>query len=323
MMYLVTGAAGFIGYHVCKRLLEEGEIVVGVDNLNDYYSVELKLARLSNLRNFAQFAFFKIDIADRQAVERLFQEHKFEKVIHLAAQAGVRYSIDNPYAYADSNLMGMLTILEGCRHHKIKHLIYASSSSVYGMSDKVPFSEDDRVDNPVSFYAATKKANEAMVASYSNLYGLKCTGLRFFTVYGPWGRPDMAPMLFSNSLVNNNPIKIFNNGKMQRDFTYIDDIVKAVFRISKVTSESNRHQVYNIGNGKPVDLLMFIKTLETKFNIKGKYKYLDMQNGDVTRTYADISKLESFIEWTPTTSVDEGVSKFVDWYTSYYGSTNK
>lgn len=322
-MYLVTGAAGFIGYHVCKRLLEEGEIVVGVDNLNDYYSVELKLARLSNLRNFAQFAFFKIDIADRQAVERLFQEHKFEKVIHLAAQAGVRYSIDNPYAYADSNLMGMLTILEGCRHHKIKHLIYASSSSVYGMSDKVPFSEDDRVDNPVSFYAATKKANEAMVASYSNLYGLKCTGLRFFTVYGPWGRPDMAPMLFSNSLVNNNPIKIFNNGKMQRDFTYIDDIVKAVFRISKVTSESNRHQVYNIGNGKPVDLLMFIKTLETKFNIKGKYKYLDMQNGDVTRTYADISKLESFIEWTPTTSVDEGVSKFVDWYTSYYGSTNK
>lgn len=322
-MYLVTGAAGFIGYHVCKRLLEEGKSVIGIDNLNDYYSVDLKLARLNNLKDCAKFSFYKIDISDRQAVEKLFQEHDFNKVIHLAAQAGVRYSIENPYAYADSNLMGMLTILEGCRNHKIKHLVYASSSSVYGMNDKVPFSEDDKVDNPVSFYAATKKANEAMAESYANLYGLQCTGLRFFTVYGPWGRPDMAPMLFSDSLVNNNPIKIFNNGKMQRDFTYIDDIVEGIFRISKVTSEREGHQVYNIGNGKPVDLLMFIKTLEAKFKIKGIYKYLDMQNGDVTRTYADISKLESVIGVKPTTSVNEGVSKFVDWYLSYYESKLK
>lgn len=317
-MYLVTGAAGFIGYHVCKRLLEEGESVIGIDNLNDYYSVDLKLSRLKNLKDFAKFSFYKIDISDRQAVENLFQEHDFNKVIHLAAQAGVRYSIENPYAYADSNLMGMLTILEGCRNHKIQHLVYASSSSVYGMNEKVPFSEDDKVDNPVSFYAATKKANEAMAESYSNLYGLRCTGLRFFTVYGPWGRPDMAPMLFSDSLVNNSPIKIFNNGKMQRDFTYIDDIVEGIFRISKVTSEREGHQIYNIGNGKPVDLLMFIKTLEAKFAIKGIYKYLDMQKGDVTRTYADISKLVSVIGVEPTTSVDEGVSKFVDWYLSYY-----
>ena len=322
-MYLVTGAAGFIGYHVCKRLLKEGKSVVGIDNLNDYYSVDLKLARLNNLKDCEKFSFYKIDISDRQAVENLFQEHGFYKVIHLAAQAGVRYSIENPYAYADSNLIGMLTILEGCRNHKIQHLVYASSSSVYGMNDKVPFSEDDKVDNPVSFYAATKKANEAMAESYANLYGLQCTGLRFFTVYGPWGRPDMAPMLFSDSLVNNNPIKIFNNGKMQRDFTYIDDIVEGIFRISKVISEREGHQIYNIGNGKPVDLLMFVKTLEAKFKIKGIYKYLDMQNGDVTRTYADISKLESVIGVKPTTSVNEGVSKFVDWYLSYYESKLK
>lgn len=316
-MYLVTGAAGFIGYHVCKRLLEEGETVVGVDNLNDYYSVDLKLARLSNLKGCTQFSFYKIDISDRQAVEKLFREHKFEKVIHLAAQAGVRYSIENPYAYADSNLMGMLTILEGCRNHKIQHLVYASSSSVYGMNDKVPFSEDDRVDNPVSFYAATKKANEAMAASYANLYGLKCTGLRFFTVYGPWGRPDMAPMLFADAILSERELRLFNNGNMLRDFTFIDDIVNGTVKLARGTREYS-HEVFNIGNSSPVKLLDFIEALEGQLNKSTQKINLPMQLGDVTKTYADISKIQREIGYKPTTSIEAGVKRFATWYTEFY-----
>lgn len=314
-MYLVTGAAGFIGYHVCKRLLEEGETVVGVDNLNDYYSVDLKLARLNNIEKYAKFSFCKIDICDREAVEKLFKERNFEKVIHLAAQAGVRYSIDNPYAYADSNLMGMLTILEGCRHHKIEHLIYASSSSVYGMNDKVPFSEDDRVDNPVSFYAATKKANEAMVASYSNLFGLKCTGLRFFTVYGPWGRPDMAPMLFAKAICYGEEIRIFNQGNMLRDFTYIDDIIDGI--LSVINLNHRGHELLNIGASKPTHLLDFVSNLEKNLGKVGKKNNYPMQPGDVEKTYADVRKLSKLTGYSPKITVDEGVKRFIDWFRSY------
>lgn len=316
-MYLVTGAAGFIGYHVCKRLLEEGKSVVGIDNLNDYYSVDLKLARLNNLKDCEKFSFYKIDISDRQAVENLFQEYDFYKVIHLAAQAGVRYSIENPYAYADSNLIGMLTILEGCRNHKIQHLVYASSSSVYGMNDKVPFSEDDKVDNPVSFYAATKKANEAMAESYANLYGLQCTGLRFFTVYGPWGRPDMAPMLFANAITSKNNIKLFNKGNMLRDFTYIDDITDGIWRVLNI-KERYSHEIFNIGNGAPVKLLYFIQLLESSMKQATTKVELDMQNGDVIKTFACVDKLNRKVGYKPKISVENGVEKFVDWYKSIY-----
>jgi UDP-glucuronate 4-epimerase len=316
-MYLVTGAAGFIGYHVCKRLLDEGEIVVGVDNLNDYYSVDLKLARLNNLKDRAQFAFYKIDISDRQAVEELFRKNEFKRVIHLAAQAGVRYSIENPYAYAESNLIRMLTILEGCRHHKIEHLIYASSSSVYGMNEKVPFSEDDRVDKTVSFYAATKKANEVMAESYANLYGIRCTGLRFFTVYGPWGRPDMAPMLFADAILAEREIKLFNNGDMLRDFTFIDDIVSGTVKLAG-SKRQYSHEVFNIGNSSPVKLLDFISALEKELNKSAKKINLPMQMGDVTKTYADLSKIQSEIVYNPTTPTNVGVKKFAKWYIKFY-----
>lgn len=320
-MYLVTGAAGFIGYHVCERLLKEGKDVVGIDNLNDYYSVDLKLARLNNLKGKDNFSFVKLDISDREAVEKLFREHDFKKVIHLAAQAGVRYSIENPYAYADSNLMGMLTILEGCRHHKIEHLIYASSSSVYGMNDKVPFSEDDRVDNPVSFYAATKKANEAMAASYSNLYDLKCTGLRFFTVYGPWGRPDMAPMLFAEAIMTGTEIKLFNKGAMLRDFTYIDDIVEGVIRVVDNHSYYG-HRILNIGNGKPVQLLNFIEKLEKALNRTTTKVQLPMQMGDVVRTFACTSRLHELTDYEPVADLDSGIEKFAKWYLEFTSSVS-
>lgn len=316
-MYLVTGAAGFIGYHVCKRLLKEGKSVVGIDNLNDYYSVDLKLARLNNLKGCEKFSFYKIDISDRQAVENLFQEHDFYKVIHLAAQAGVRYSIENPYAYADSNLIGMLTILEGCRNHKIQHLVYASSSSVYGMNDKVPFSEGDKVDNPVSFYAATKRANEAMAESYANLYGIRCTGLRFFTVYGPWGRPDMAPMLFADAILAERELKLFNNGDMLRDFTFIDDIVSGTVDLAESTREYT-HEIFNIGNSNPVKLVDFIRELETALNKRAHKINLPMQMGDVTKTYADVSKIQSEIGYNPTTSINVGVKQFAKWYIDFY-----
>ena len=319
-MYLVTGAAGFIGYHVCKRLLEEGEVVVGIDNLNDYYSVDLKVARLNNLKDCAKFSFHKIDISDRQAVEKLFGEYKFNRVIHLAAQAGVRYSIENPYAYADSNLMGMLTILEGCRNHKIEHLVYASSSSVYGMNDKVPFSEHDKVDNPVSFYAATKKANEVMAESYANLYKIKCTGLRFFTVYGPWGRPDMAPMLFADAIINKREIKLFNRGDMLRDFTYIDDIVDGILRVG-LSNSSYLHELFNIGNSSPVKLIEFIDALESSFELNASKTLLPMQKGDVVRTFADIDKLQKLTGYKPKVDIREGVSRFVDWYKYVYLKT--
>lgn len=318
MKTLLTGCAGFIGMYVAQRLLDAGHEVVGIDNLNDYYDPALKRYRLNQLIPYSNFRFVKLDLANREGMAELFAREKFDRAIHLAAQAGVRYSLENPFAYVDSNLVGMMTILEGCRHHDIKHLVYASSSSVYGMNDKIPFAEGDFVDQPVSLYAATKKSNELMAHSYSKLYGIPTTGLRFFTVYGPAGRPDMAPWLFTEAILNDQPIKVFNHGKMQRDFTYIDDIVEGVIRIQKVIPTGDiPYRLYNIGNNEPIELSRFIKAIETATGKTAEKIYLDMQPGDVVRTYADIDKLQAAVSYTPTTSIEEGIERFVGWYKKY------
>lgn len=320
MKFLVTGAAGFIGMYTAKRLLEAGHEVVGVDNLNDYYEPALKKYRLSQLTSFEHFRFVKMDLADRDGIANLFEQEQFERVIHLAAQAGVRYSIENPFAYVDSNIVGMMTILEGCRHNKVQHLVYASSSSVYGMNPKVPFSEDDQVDNPVSLYAATKKANELMAHSYSKLYKTPTTGLRFFTVYGPAGRPDMAPWLFTEAILQGEPIKVFNQGKMMRDFTYIDDIVEGVIRIQAVIpSKEIPYSLFNIGNNEPIELSRFIKAVETAAGKEAEQILLPMQPGDVERTYADTIRLEATVGYKPQTEIEEGIVKFVSWFKNYRG----
>ncbi|MBN3563564.1 NAD-dependent epimerase [Aliamphritea spongicola] len=331
MKILVTGVAGFIGSATALRLCEQGHQVIGIDNVNDYYDPALKEARLARLAGADNFRFMKMDISDRKAVAELFTTEGFDRVVHLAAQAGVRYSIENPMAYVDSNLVGMATILEGCRHNKVEHLVYASSSSVYGMNEEVPFSEDHGVDHPVSLYAATKKSNEMMAHSYSHLYDLPTTGLRFFTVYGPWGRPDMAPFLFTDAIMNDRPIKVFNHGKMQRDFTYIDDIVEGVVRVlaqvpqldpeaakdSPATSWAP-FKVYNIGNNEPVELGDFIAAIEKAAGKEAVKECLPMQAGDVPRTYADVDKLMALVDFKPAMPIDEGMQKFVDWYKEYY-----
>ncbi|HIF9181202.1 TPA: NAD-dependent epimerase [Photobacterium damselae] len=332
MKYLVTGAAGFIGSAVTERLCALGHQVVGVDNLNDYYDVSLKQARLQRAAH-PLFTFIELDLADREGVAQLFADQQFDKVIHLAAQAGVRYSIDNPLAYADSNLVGHLTILEGCRHHKVKHLVYASSSSVYGLNHKTPFNTSDSVDHPISLYAATKKSNELMAHTYSHLYGVPTTGLRFFTVYGPWGRPDMALFKFTNAIMEGKEIDVYNHGDMRRDFTYIDDIVEGVMRIQDVIPESNPdwtvetgspatssapYRVYNIGHGSPVKLMDYIEALEEALGIEAKKNFMDMQPGDVYMTYADTEDLFNATGYKPEVKVKEGVKAFVDWYRSYY-----
>lgn len=333
MKYLVTGAAGFIGFHLIKKLIQQGETVVGIDNLNDYYEVALKEARLNLLNQLDNFSFSFIDLADREKIAQLFEAEKFDRVIHLAAQAGVRYSLINPFSYADSNLTGFLTILEGCRHNNVKHLVYASSSSVYGLNDELPFSPHDQANHPVSLYAATKKANELMAHSYSHLYGIPTTGLRFFTVYGPWGRPDMALFKFTKAIINNQPIDIYNHGEMKRDFTYVEDIVEGVTRIADVipttqqdwkvstgtpANSSAPYKVYNIGNGSPVNLMDYISALEIHLGKKADKNMLPMQLGDVYTTWADTEDLFKATGYKPQTSVDEGVKQFVDWYKNYY-----
>ncbi len=331
---LITGAAGFIGFHLSRRLLEAGNAVVGLDNLNPYYDVTLKEARLSLLEKDGAFRFIRADIADRQAVAALFAEERPEIVVHLAAQAGVRYSLKNPYAYVESNLVGFMNIIEGCRHHHVRHLVYASSSSVYGANTRMPFSVHDNVDHPLSLYAATKKANELMAHTYASLYGLPCTGLRFFTVYGPWGRPDMALFLFTKAIMEGRPIDIFNEGRMERDFTYIDDIVEGVARVMDripapdaawsgdrpdPSSSFAPYRLYNIGNHQPVPLMDFITILEDHLGRKAKKNYLPMQAGDVPATFADIDALAKDVGFKPATPIAEGIGHFVAWYRDYYG----
>ena len=318
MKYLVTGAAGFIGMHTAKRLLEDGEEVVGLDNLNDYYDPALKEYRLATLTPFKNFRFVKMDLADREGMSELFKTEKFTHVIHLAAQAGVRYSLENPFAYVDSNLVGMMTVLEGCRNNPVQHLLYASSSSVYGMNAKIPFSETDQVDKPVSLYAATKKANELMAHSYSKLYKIPTTGLRFFPVYGPAGRPDMAPWLFTEAILKGKPIKIFNHGKMMRDFTYIDDIVEGIVRINKqAPSGETPYNIFNIGNNTPIKLSRFIEAIEAACNRSAEKVMLPMQPGDVERTYADTARLEGKTGYKPRMEIEEGMLNFVSWYKAF------
>ena len=319
MKYLVTGAAGFIGMYTAKRLLDMGHDVVGVDNLNSYYNPALKDYRLAQLTPYPNFRFVKLDLADRDGMANLFKTELFERVIHLAAQAGVRYSIEAPFDYIDSNLVGMTTILEGCRHNKVQHLVYASSSSVYGMNDKIPFSETDNVDQPVSLYAATKKANELMAHAYSKLYGIPTTGLRFFTVYGPAGRPDMAPWLFTEAILNNQPIKVFNHGKMQRDFTYIDDIVEGIVRIQDVIPATDiPYTLFNIGNNQPIVLSRFISAIESATGKQAEKISLGMQPGDVERTYADTDRLEAAVGYKPKMDIETGMKNFVEWYKTYH-----
>ena len=333
MHYLVTGAAGFIGFHVAERLLAAGHQVTGLDNLNDYYDVNLKLSRLALLQINPAFRFVKGDLADRNLMSQLFSDGQFQRVIHLGAQAGVRYSLDNPHAYADANLVGHLNILEGCRQHKIEHLLYASSSSVYGLNRKTPFSTTDSVDHPVSLYAATKKANELMSHSYAHLYGLPCTGLRFFTVYGPWGRPDMALFKFTKAILAGQPIDVYNFGEMKRDFTFIDDIAEAIIRLADVIPESNPewtvetgspaessapYRVYNIGNSQPVELKTFIHELELALGIPAQMNLLPLQPGDVLETSPDTTALEAVIGFKPQTPLASGLARFVSWYKSFY-----
>jgi UDP-glucuronate 4-epimerase len=334
MTYLITGAAGFIGFHLSKRLLALGKSVVGVDNLSDYYDVNLKKMRLSELDGNPEFTFYKLDLADRGGVENLFSENKFDYVVNMAAQAGVRYSLTNPHAYIDSNIVGFLSILEGCRRNDVKHLVFASSSSVYGANTKMPFSVHHNVDHPVSLYAATKKSNELMAHTYSSLYSLPCTGIRFFTVYGPLGRPDMALFLFTRAILGNKPIDVFNHGKMKRDFTYIDDIVEGVVRLIDKVPEPDPdwcgddpdsatsyapYRLYNIGNNNPVDLMKFIGVLEDCLGKKAEKNFLPMQPGDVPETYADVDDLTEDAGFKPSTPIEEGIKKFVDWYREYYG----
>ena len=315
---LVTGAAGFIGMHCSARLLAQGHQVIGIDNLNDYYDPRLKQARLAQLKSQTGFRFIEADIADRDALEKLFTEVRPERVLHLAAQAGVRYSLKNPHAYVQSNLVGFVNILEGCRHHGVRHLVYASSSSVYGANTKVPFAVGDTVDHPVSLYAATKKSNELMAYSYSHLYGLPTTGLRFFTVYGPWGRPDMSPWLFTSAILEGRTIDVFNHGKMQRDFTYIDDIVEGTLRVlDQVPTGVPPYHLYNIGNHQPVELMDFIGTLEGVLGVEAKKNFLPMQAGDVPVTYADTDDLRRDVGFAPSTPLGQGLQHWADWYRGY------
>ena len=333
MKVLVTGAAGFIGSTLTHRLLDRGDRVVGIDNLNDYYDVRLKQARLDRLKARAGFTFEKLDIVERKGMAGLFSAEKFDAVVHLAAQAGVRYSIENPSAYIDANLVGFLHVLEGCRHSRVGHLVFASSSSVYGANTRLPFSEHDNVDHPVSLYAATKKANELMAHSYASLYGMSCTGLRFFTVYGPWGRPDMALFKFTEGILAGRPIPVFNRGDMVRDFTYVDDIVEGVIRtMDKPAAPDARWsgerpdpatsyapwRIFNIGNNQPVKLMRYIEVLEQCLGKKAKLELLPMQAGDVPATFADVGELQQAVGYKPQTPIEVGVRKFADWYLSYY-----
>lgn len=320
MKILVTGAAGFIGFHLSTRLLAQGNEVVGLDNLNAYYDVALKKSRLSLLQSHENFRFFCDDLANRDSIAALFAECQFEQVVHLAAQAGVRYSMENPHAYVESNIVGFLNVLEGCRHQRVGHLLYASSSSVYGANCQLPFSVRDRVDHPLSLYAASKKSNELMAYTYSHLYALPTTGLRFFTVYGPWGRPDMALFLFTRKILADEPIPVFNHGQHQRDFTYIDDIIEGVVRVLNQVpaADSPPWKLYNIGNNQPVPLLTYIQTLEEVLGKKAQLQLLPLQPGDVPDTYADISELEQAVGFRPSTSVREGIERFVAWYFDYY-----
>ncbi len=330
---LVTGAAGFIGFHLSKRLVEQGRTVVGLDIINDYYDPALKEARALLLAPNDNFRLVRIDLADRKAMEKLFMEEEFDGVVNLAAQAGVRYSLINPHSYVDTNLVGFANVLEGCRHNDIKHLVFASSSSVYGSNTRMPFSVHDNVDHPVSLYAASKKANELMAHAYSHLYSLPCTGLRFFTVYGPWGRPDMALFLFTKAILENRPIDVFNYGKMKRDFTYIDDIVEGVVRVLDMPARPNPnwdgdnpdpsssyapYKIYNIGNNEPVDLLHFIEIIENCLGKKARKNMLPMQPGDVPATYANIDDLVRDTGFRPSTTLEEGIPKFIEWYRDYY-----
>jgi len=339
MTILVTGSAGFIGFHVTKRLLELGQAVIGIDNLNSYYDTSLKLARLQQLRSLAlnvksRFAFIKADIADSSAMEELFLTYRPRKVINLAAQAGVRYSIENPFAYIESNLVGFSYLLEACRHHEVEQFLYASSSSVYGSNTKIPCSEKDNVDHPVSLYAASKRANELLAHSYSSLYNLPTIGMRFFTVYGPWGRPDMALFIFTRAILDGRPIQVFNNGNMIRDFTYIDDITEAVIRLldkpacadpdfnrsnSDLSTSSAPYRIFNIGNSHPIPLMTYIETLEMALGLEAKKEFLPMQLGDVQITSADTSALAGWTGFKPNTSVKDGVFSFVAWFKKYYG----
>lgn len=359
MKVLITGAAGFIGYHLSKRLIEDGIEVVGLDNLNDYYSVNLKYARLELLgidkcgmnsldslkksKSFETFSFIKCDLSDRVAIEKLFDEQQFDVVVNLAAQAGVRYSLENPHTYISSNINGFMNILEGCRNHSIKHLIFASSSSVYGANQKMPFEVSDRTDHPVSLYAATKKSNELMAHTYAHLYNVPCTGLRFFTVYGPLGRPDMAYFKFANLICAGKSIDVYNHGKMARDFTFVDDIVESIKRLIPIvpgipvqngngeTSEnagqhsisSANFRIFNIGNGSPVNLLDFIEILEEQLGMKTKHNMMNMQPGDVVKTWADSSDLHKLIDYKPRINIREGITRFVEWYSSYYGTMQR
>ena len=330
---LVTGAAGFIGFHLSQRFLDAGDTVVGIDNLNDYYDVPLKESRLARLENHRRFRFIRMDLADREGIAALFKKEAFELVVHLAAQAGVRYSIINPYAYVDSNVVGFINILEGCRQQKVLHLGFASSSSVYGANTLMPFSVHHNVDHPLSLYAATKKANELMAHTYASLYNLPCTGLRFFTVYGPWGRPDMALFLFTKAILEDQPIDVYNQGNMKRDFTYIDDIIEGVYRVAaKIPAPNPKWQgnhpdpatsfapykIYNIGNNHPVELIYFIETLEKNLHKKAKKIFLPMQPGDVPATCADVDDLMADVGFKPATSIEEGIKKFLSWYKDYY-----
>ena len=334
MTCLITGAAGFIGFYLSKRLLAQGKSVVGIDSLSDYYDVNLKKTRLRELEGDPGFAFYKLDLTDRGGVENLFSENKFDYVVNLAAQAGVRYSLTNPHAYIDSNIVGFLNILEGCWHNDVKHLVFASSSSVYGANTRMPFSVHHNVDHPVSLYAATKKSNELMAHTYSSLYKLPCTGIRFFTVYGPLGRPDMALFLFTRAILENKPIDVYNHGKMKRDFTYIDDIVESVVRLIDKVPEPNPawsgedpdsatsyapYRLYNIGNNNPVELTKFISVLENCLGKKAKKNLLPMQPGDVPETFADVNDLAEDVGFKPATPIEEGIKKFVEWYREYYG----
>lgn len=330
---LVTGAAGFIGFHLAKRLMDNGCQVIGLDNMNPYYDVALKEARLVELKKEANFEFVEADLSDRRQLEDLFAQQELDVVVNLAAQAGVRYSLENPYAYVDSNLVGFVNLLECCRHNKLKHLVFASSSSVYGANTRMPFSIHHNVDHPVSLYAATKKANELMAHTYSHLYRLPCTGLRFFTVYGPWGRPDMALFLFTRAILEDKPIKVFNHGKMQRDFTYIDDIIEGVVRVMGRLPEANPkwsgdipdpgtssapYKIYNIGNNHPVELIQFIEVVETALGKRAKKEFVDLQPGDVVATYANVDDLMADVGFKPATPIEVGVKRFVEWFKDFY-----
>lgn len=329
---LITGAAGFIGFHLARKLLDDGYRIIGVDNINDYYDVQLKLDRLDLLKQYDNFSFYKTDLADKDSLEAIFSNNRIDVVVNLAAQAGVRYSLENPQAYVNSNLVGFVNILECCRFNKVKHLVFASSSSVYGANTKMPFSVHHNVDHPVSLYAATKKSNELMAHTYSHLFDLPCTGLRFFTVYGPWGRPDMALFLFTKAILKGQPIKVFNHGKMKRDFTYIDDIIESVVRVMGRSPEPNpdwsganpdpgtsysRYKIYNIGNNNPVELSTFIEEIEKALSLSAIKDYQDIQPGDVPATYADVDDLARDVGFKPATPLSEGIQNFIDWYRAY------